>query len=244
MNQLVPLSLSINGVVHDIAVAPWRTLLEVLRESIGMTGAKRSCQEGQCGACTVLIDGKAVNSCLYLAVEAQGKPIETIEGLAKDGKLHFVYWAKTEPERQWYIRYDTATGKREIERESIFRLEAAQKPNDSGVFVANRKEPASRLYFVSTIDNRSRLSCLASDDNGHSWHEHARCEQAFPERVYSISAAREPTLAGAIVGTFTVVKGEPKTYQDDNSGRVYFFRIPTSPSAATAETHAGEGAAP
>jgi carbon-monoxide dehydrogenase small subunit len=87
VNQLVPLSLSINGVVHDVAVPPWRTLLEVLRESIGLTGAKRSCQEGQCGACTVLIDGKAVNSCLYLAVEAQGKPIVTIEGLAKDGAL-------------------------------------------------------------------------------------------------------------------------------------------------------------
>jgi carbon-monoxide dehydrogenase small subunit len=87
VSQLVSLSLSINGVVHDVTAAPWRTLLEVLRESIGLTGAKRSCQEGQCGACTVLIDGKAVNSCLYLAVEAQGKPIETIEGLAKDGAL-------------------------------------------------------------------------------------------------------------------------------------------------------------
>jgi carbon-monoxide dehydrogenase small subunit len=87
VSKLVELSLNVNGVVHDVTVAPWRTLLEVLRESIGLTGAKRSCQEGQCGACTVLIDGKAVNSCLYLAVEAQGKPIETIEGLAKDGAL-------------------------------------------------------------------------------------------------------------------------------------------------------------
>jgi hypothetical protein len=164
--------------------------------------------------------------------------------MAKDEKLHFVYWAKTEPERQWYIRYNTATGKREIERESIFQPKAAQKPNDSGVFVADRKEPGSRLYFVSTIDNRSRLSCLVSDDNGYSWHEHARCEQAFPERVYSISAAREPTSTGAIIGTFTIVKGEPKTYQDDNSGRVYFFRIPTATSSATAESDAEKGAAP
>jgi carbon-monoxide dehydrogenase small subunit len=90
VSKLVELSLNVNGVVHDLVVPPWRTLLEVLRESIGLTGAKRSCQEGQCGACTVLIDGKAINSCLYLAVEAQGKPIQTIESLAKDGALHQV----------------------------------------------------------------------------------------------------------------------------------------------------------
>ncbi len=66
---------------------PWRTLLEVIRENLGLTGTKRSCQEGQCGTCTVLLDGKAVNSCLYLAIEAQGKDIQTIEGLAKGGVL-------------------------------------------------------------------------------------------------------------------------------------------------------------
>lgn len=87
MKHLQPITLHINGEIHDLLVPPWRTLLEVLRESLGLTGAKRSCQEGQCGACTVLIDGKAVNSCLYLAVEAQGKDIQTIEGLATGGGL-------------------------------------------------------------------------------------------------------------------------------------------------------------
>jgi len=81
------MTLRINGVDHELLAPPWRTLLEVLREHLGLTGAKRSCQEGQCGTCTVLVDGKAINSCLYLAVEAQGKQIQTIEGIAQDGVL-------------------------------------------------------------------------------------------------------------------------------------------------------------
>lgn len=80
MNDPVAVSLRVNGVRYDVAIQPWRTLLEVLRETLGLTGTKRSCGEGQCGTCTVLIDGKAVSSCLYLAVEAQGKDIATIEG--------------------------------------------------------------------------------------------------------------------------------------------------------------------
>jgi carbon-monoxide dehydrogenase small subunit len=87
VKELQPITLHVNGEHHDLLVPPWRTLLEVLRENLGLTGAKRSCQEGQCGTCTVLIDGKSINSCLYLAVEAQGKDIQTIEGLAKGGVL-------------------------------------------------------------------------------------------------------------------------------------------------------------
>jgi hypothetical protein len=148
--------------------------------------------------------------------------------MAKDGKLHFAYWAKTKPERQWYVRYDIASGKRDIEVQPIFSQRPSQKPNDSGVFVADRNKPGSRLYFVSTVDDRSRLACLASDDNGASWFEYAAADRQFPSRVYSISAARELAPDGAIFGTFTVVKGEPKLYQDDNSGSVYFFRIETN----------------
>ena len=80
MNNPTSVSLSVNGVRHEVSIQPWRTLLDVLRENLFLTGTKRSCQEGQCGACTVLIDGKAVNSCLYLAVEAGEKDILTIEG--------------------------------------------------------------------------------------------------------------------------------------------------------------------
>ncbi|MCC6196712.1 MAG: (2Fe-2S)-binding protein [Burkholderiales bacterium] len=83
MTDRVSVSLDVNGVRYEAAIPPWRTLLEALRETLALTGTKRSCGEGQCGACTVLIDGKAVNSCLYLAVEAQGRKIQTIEGPAE-----------------------------------------------------------------------------------------------------------------------------------------------------------------
>ena len=86
MKQLI--RLKVNGEVYEVAAEPWRTLLEVIRETIGLTGTKKGCDEGDCGACTVLLDGKAVNSCLVLAVEAQGKDITTIEGVAEGDKLH------------------------------------------------------------------------------------------------------------------------------------------------------------
>ena len=78
----------VNGVTYEVTIEPRRTLLEVLRDNLGITGAKKACDTGDCGACTVLMDGKPVDSCLVLAVEAQGKDIITIEGLAKDGQLH------------------------------------------------------------------------------------------------------------------------------------------------------------
>ncbi|NQU02711.1 MAG: (2Fe-2S)-binding protein [Syntrophaceae bacterium] len=80
------IELSVNGEVWEVEAAPHRTLLEVLREDLGLTGAKEGCGLGTCGSCTVLIDGAPVLSCLTLALEAQGKNITTIEGLMKDNK--------------------------------------------------------------------------------------------------------------------------------------------------------------
>lgn len=82
------IELNVNGETHTLAVEPQRTLLEVLRDNLGLTGAKRGCDQGYCNACTVLVDGKAVNSCLILAVRAQGKRITTIEGLSHNGRMH------------------------------------------------------------------------------------------------------------------------------------------------------------
>jgi carbon-monoxide dehydrogenase small subunit len=82
------IELKVNDELFDLEIDEHRTLLEVLRENLELTGTKQSCDEGNCGACTVLLDGKPANSCLLLAVEAQGKEITTIEGLMVDGKLH------------------------------------------------------------------------------------------------------------------------------------------------------------
>ena len=84
----VPIELKVNGEVFELLVPPHRTLLEVLREYLNLTGTKEGCNMGTCGYCIVLMNGQAVNACLVLAVEAQGKDIITIEGLADDGNLH------------------------------------------------------------------------------------------------------------------------------------------------------------
>ncbi len=82
------ISLKINGEPYELNIKPNLTLLELLRDEIGLTGTKRGCDTGECGACTVLLDGKPVNSCLMLAVDANGRDILTVEGLAKNGNLH------------------------------------------------------------------------------------------------------------------------------------------------------------
>ena len=84
----VEIVLRVNGIDYTVAVEPQRTLVEVLRDTLGLTGTKKSCSEGECGACTVLMDGKPATSCLILALDAQGKEITTIEGLSEGEKLH------------------------------------------------------------------------------------------------------------------------------------------------------------
>jgi xanthine dehydrogenase YagT iron-sulfur-binding subunit len=86
--EKIPLQLEINGVAQNLSVEPRVTLLDLLREQLGLTGTKKGCDHGQCGACMVHVDGKRINSCLSLAVMNQGKKITTIEGLAKGDDLH------------------------------------------------------------------------------------------------------------------------------------------------------------
>ncbi len=86
----VPITLRINGKPQKLTVEPRVTLLDALRDYLDLTGAKKVCDRGTCGACTVIVDGKAVYSCSVLAIDAQGREITTIEGLAPEGKLHEV----------------------------------------------------------------------------------------------------------------------------------------------------------
>ncbi len=87
MTTLV-ITLNVNGHRYDLAAEPHRTLLSVLREDLGLTGTKQNCLEAECGVCTVLVDGQAVNSCIYPVLHAVGKEVTTIEGLAVGGELH------------------------------------------------------------------------------------------------------------------------------------------------------------
>ncbi len=86
--QQYPVRLRINGEERDFNVESWVTLLDLLRERAGLTGTKKGCDHGQCGACTVLVDGKRINSCLTLAVMRNGHEVTTIEGMAKGEELH------------------------------------------------------------------------------------------------------------------------------------------------------------
>src|SRR3954462_3813362 len=94
----IPIALTINGARKQIEVAPWTTLLDLLRDRLDLTGTKKGCDHGQCGACTLLVDGRRINSCMTLAVMKDGAEVTTIEGLAKDGALH--------PLQQAFIDHD------------------------------------------------------------------------------------------------------------------------------------------
>jgi xanthine dehydrogenase YagT iron-sulfur-binding subunit len=82
------LALTVNGVATRLEVAPWTTLLDALRDHLDLTGPKKGCDHGQCGACTVLVDGRRILSCLTLAAMNDGRSVTTVEGLASDGALH------------------------------------------------------------------------------------------------------------------------------------------------------------
>lgn len=89
----VEVVLRVNGIERRLALAPWTTLLDAIRDHLHLTGTKKGCDHGQCGACTVLVDGRRINSCLALAVMKDGASVTTIEGLGQDGVLHPVQQA-------------------------------------------------------------------------------------------------------------------------------------------------------
>ncbi|HYH42966.1 MAG TPA: (2Fe-2S)-binding protein [Burkholderiales bacterium] len=94
----IPITITVNGVERHLEVAPWTSVLDLLREQLDLTGTKKGCDHGQCGACTVLVDGRRINSCLTLAVMKDGAEVTTIEGLASGEALH--------PLQQAFIEHD------------------------------------------------------------------------------------------------------------------------------------------
>jgi carbon-monoxide dehydrogenase small subunit len=88
MNQKAHISFTLNGERSEVAFAPHKTVLEVLREDLGLTGTKHGCELGECGTCTVLVDGRSILSCLMLGLDAEGRSVTTIEGMAENGRLH------------------------------------------------------------------------------------------------------------------------------------------------------------
>src|SRR5262252_8272133 len=94
----IAIALTVNGIPKQLELAPWTTLLDALRDHLDLTGTKKGCDHGQCGACTVLVGGRRINSCLTLAAMQEGNEITTIEGLARDGELH--------PLQQAFIDHD------------------------------------------------------------------------------------------------------------------------------------------
>lgn len=96
--EKMPLKIEVNGLKHSLSVEPRVTLLDLLREQLNLTGTKKGCDHGQCGACTVHVNGRRINSCMTLAVMQEGKKVTTIEGLANGDKLH--------PMQQAFIKHD------------------------------------------------------------------------------------------------------------------------------------------
>jgi len=94
----VAVTLRVNGADHELRLDPRVTLIDALRDALGLTGTKKGCDQGACGACTVLVDGKRVVSCLMLAAQAEGREVTTVEGLSRDGALH--------PVQEAFIRHD------------------------------------------------------------------------------------------------------------------------------------------
>ena len=129
--------------------------------------------------------------------------------LAKDGKLHFIYRAHTKPPRQHYMRYDVATGKRDVHLQSNFKGKTITLVGTSGFFASQSDKPKSTLYCV--IQDKGHIACLASDDNGTTWRDHAKSKNKYG--AYALGGAREITADGHIIGSFT------------RGGKVYFFRI-------------------
>ena len=137
----------------------------------------------------------------------------------KDGKLHFVYLAQTQPPRQHYVRYDIATGRRDVHRQPEFRGDDLQVHGLDGFFATRADRAGTPLYCIG--EHEGHVVCLVSRDNGETWHDYAKSEKTF--NVYSLGGCRRITDDGYIIGSFTDQNGSSLTLE--RKSRVYFLKI-------------------
>ncbi len=139
----------------------------------------------------------------------------------RDAKAHFLYLAQTQPPRQHYVRYDLSTGQREIDIQPTFGGQGLALQSLDGFFATRSREPNATIFVVSRDAMQNRLACLASEDNGNTWRDHAVGPSVT--NPYSIGGCREVTSDGWIIGSFT--DQVAPTNESKGKSKVYFFRI-------------------
>ena len=141
--------------------------------------------------------------------------------LVKDGKAHFLYLAQSKPPRQHYVRYDLQSGRRELDRQPVFRGEHLSLRGLDGFFATRRASAGATLYCVGRDADQPRLVCLASDDNGATWHDYAVSEPV--KSPYAIGGCREETADGWGIGSFT--DQQAPTTDPGGGSKVYFLKF-------------------
>ena len=155
--------LIVNDQLHELVLEPQWTLSYVLRNKLGLTGCKEACGEGACGACTVIVDGRAVPSCMMLAIEQEGKKIETIEGLFKQGRAHFIQEA-------WLKEYGAQCGF--CSPGMIMSTKALLDKNPQPSETEIKEALAGNICICSNYEHILKSVKLAADKL-HKGHEHA-----------------------------------------------------------------------
>lgn len=159
--MLRQLTLTVNGYQHQIFTDDCRTLLDVLRKDLNLTGTKKGCDEGDCGVCTVLVNGEPINSCLFLAVKAEGHEITTIEGLEQDGELHPIQKAFIE---EGAVQCGFCTPGMLMSTKAL--LDVNSKPNEEEIRTAlsgNLCRCTGYVRIVKAVETASRILREAND---------------------------------------------------------------------------------
>ena len=153
--MLRQITLTVNGHQHQIMIDDCRTLLDVLREDLNLTGTKKGCDEGDCGVCTVLVDSEPINSCLFLAVKAEGHEVTTIEGLEQDGVLHPIQKAFVE---EGAVQCGFCTPGMVMSTKAL--LDVNSKPNEEEIRTALSGNLCRCTGYVRIVKAVQTASCI------------------------------------------------------------------------------------